>query len=66
MRYISLGVLTEKQAEKKLRRWRMNNYDNDYKVDSQILRRTSRNLIVADSIKYLAVRFDFSDEWRRH
>ena len=27
----------------------------DYKVDSQILRRTSRNLIVADSIKYLAV-----------
>jgi|GEM_PF-1934657 len=37
----------------------------DYKVDSQILRRTSRNLIVADSIKYLAVRFNFSDEWKR-
>ena len=36
----------------------------DYKVDSQILRRTSRNLIVADSIKYLAVRFNFSDEWK--
>lgn len=37
----------------------------DYKVDGQILRRTGRNLIVADSIKYLAVRFNFSDEWKR-
>ena len=35
----------------------------DYKVDSQILSRRSRNLIVADSVKYLTVRFDFSDDW---